>query len=163
MSKQAVPCERGKELPMRKSRILEIMCLIFCLLMLSSFACAKTPAVVIPTTRTWEERLAVYLDLISKQGYTVAKKEHTVSDSGSEFYAEIECNDATDKQAVPLAGGLSIAELYDGNLSAFLDMIQSECGRFGKVTNHITYVPFSCIGSNEWCDPVGTGYTGLER
>ena len=86
-----------------------------------------------------------------------------VSDSGSEFYAEIECNDATDKQAVPLAGGLSIAELYDGNLSAFLDMIQSECGRFGKVTNHITYVPFSCIGSNEWCDPVGTGYTGLER
>ena len=86
-----------------------------------------------------------------------------VSDSGSEFYAEIECNDAADKQAVPLAGGLSIAELYDGNLAAFLDMIQSECGRFGKVTNHITYMPFSCIRSNEWCDPIGSGYAGPER
>ena len=85
MSKQALTCERGKELPMRKSRILEIMCLIFCLLMLPSFACAKTPAVVIPTTSTWEERLAVYLDLISKQGYTVAKKEHTVCGDSSEF------------------------------------------------------------------------------
>ena len=85
MSKQAVTCERRKELSMRKSRILKIICLIFCLLMLFSFACAKTPDVVIPTTSTWEERLAVYLDLISKQGYTVAKKEHTVSDYGSEY------------------------------------------------------------------------------
>ena len=85
MSKQEVTCERGKELLMRKSRLLKIVCLIFCLLMLSGFACAKKPAVIIPATSTWEERLTVYLDLISKQGYTVAKKEHTVSDYGSEF------------------------------------------------------------------------------
>jgi len=85
MSKQLVTYERGKELLMRKNRILTIVCLIFCLLMLSSFACAKTPAVAIPTTSTWEERLVVYLDLISKQGYTVAKKEHTVNDYGTEF------------------------------------------------------------------------------
>lgn len=85
MSKQAVTCERRKKLLMRKSRLLIIVCLIFCLLMLSGFSCTKKPALIIPATSTWEERLVVYLNLISKQGYTVAKKEHTVNDYGSEF------------------------------------------------------------------------------
>ena len=72
-----------------------------------------------------------------------------VSDSGSEFYAVIECNDDSDKHSAPFVGGISVGELCDGNLADFLSMLQAECARVGRVEDRITYMPFSCMESDE--------------
>ncbi len=67
-----------------------------------------------------------------------------VSDSGSEFYAVLECRDDSDQHAAPLVGGINMGELCDGNLADFLSMLRAECARAGRVEDRITYMPFSC-------------------
>ena len=85
MSKQAVSYERRRSVKMRNRTIQTIICLAFCLMLFLGTACATAPSTVVPSSSTWEDRLTSYLDIISEEGYIVARTEHTTSDYGSEY------------------------------------------------------------------------------